>query len=198
VLEILSTGAEEYLSEGNVVLIGDVNAQFGREAGPRGWGKTSKNGKALIRLIRENHMVIADLESDTEGPKYSFVSNWGTISYLDHCMLSNDLIGRVAKVQVHEEQIENPSDHLPLTITVKSEAGYSEATTSSVSAKVAWDKCNSDEIRNNYTLPLNEVIQSDSVLQNIERLPLIAKSNNKHIDAAITALTKNMRNISLN
>ena len=65
-------------------------------------------------------MLYVELLPNTTGPSYIYMSRWGTVSYLDHCLglnivldhclVTNVLHGCIVMYKVHEEQIENNSD----------------------------------------------------------------------------------------
>ena len=78
---------EDCSSKGDRCIIGDVNCQLGREAGPRGI-KWNSNGKKLYKMMQECNLVAADLLDISNGPEYTFLRENIGESYIDHCLLS--------------------------------------------------------------------------------------------------------------
>ena len=81
-------------SSGEVIVIGDMNAHFGQEYGPRFWGDTTANARHLVQCIDNNNLYMLDATVEgCKGPCYTFhVENVGT-SYVDHCLITKPLVG---------------------------------------------------------------------------------------------------------
>ena len=59
------------------------------------------------------NMIVTDLLPETGGPNYTFNRN-NCYSYVDHCAVSNDIIGLVHYTTVMPESVLNSSDHLAI------------------------------------------------------------------------------------
>jgi exonuclease III len=197
-LETLCDLVTESLITGKVIVIGDLNGHIGKEGGARGWGTTSSNGKLLTAFSNENDMVYVDLQNLTTGPTYTYISHWGSTSYLDHCIASSDLQECITKCKVHEEQVENSSDHLPISVTFQT--SYHKLTTHRKRGptKIAWDRATSAEIKDMYTIPLDNAITSNLILNNIPTMVKQFEEDPRKIDKTIEALTKTMACTSKN
>ena len=88
-------------SQGEILIIGDTNCNFGPEIGPRGYGITTKNAKTLHRICTDNDMNIIDLSSHfCVGPMYTFYVEGVGQSYIDHCIISSQLSKCVVSCEV--------------------------------------------------------------------------------------------------
>ncbi len=62
---------------GGVIIMGDVNAHFGKEFGGRCWGETSANGLEFAWFTERNSLEIVDIATKSWGPLYTFRSHTG-------------------------------------------------------------------------------------------------------------------------
>ena len=97
-------------------------------------------------------LVAADLLTNAHGPTYTFrKKSHSSVSYLDHCLVSQELLPNVSSCYVIDDNFENFSDHLPISIHLK----YSSHNTRNASfTRVAWRRLTDDEIRTKYTIPV--------------------------------------------
>ncbi len=63
VLVELELQVEIYKSDGNIIIMGDVNAHFGMDMGPRAWGKTTDSESILSKFIHRSSLYCVDLSS---------------------------------------------------------------------------------------------------------------------------------------
>ena len=105
---------------GHLCVIGDFNAQLGKDAGQRAAStEWTKNGKLLYNMMQRCSLISADLTSTAVGPKYTFQRLGATgQSYIDHCLISMELMPYVLSCGVMEEDPSNFSDHLPVFIKI--------------------------------------------------------------------------------
>ena len=52
-LQTIFNGIDE---NSHMIIVGDFNAHFGKNIGPRGWGKSSKNAKHLQEFMALSHL----------------------------------------------------------------------------------------------------------------------------------------------
>ena len=65
-------------------------------------------------------LVAADLLTNAHGPTYTFrKKSHSSVSYLDHCLVSQELLPNVSSCYVIDDNFENFSDHLPISIHLK-------------------------------------------------------------------------------
>ena len=154
-LNILKDILERYRPQGPCLILGDWNINFGAEFGHRCSGVSSLRVKMVSNMLRTYDMMIVDTSLKGKGETYTFSGGHGT-SYLDHIAIPAEFYANVIECAVLPDCIENTSDHLAvimktlLTITVK------KPLESTYSKRVAWHKLSSDDIVDNYTLPLEE------------------------------------------
>ena len=105
---------------GHLCVIGDFNAQLGKDAGQRAEStEWTKNGKLLYNMMQRCSLISVDLTSRGVGPKYTFQRLGATgQSYIDHCLISMELMPYVLSCGVMEEDPSNFSDHLPVFIEI--------------------------------------------------------------------------------
>ena len=113
-LDMLAELIGELSATGNVLLIGDTKCHFGPEHGPRGWGRTTANGRAFIDVMYKCGMVMIDLDDKTGGPTYIYSFRKGR-SYIDHCAITCDAFYAIRSCKVLADEIHNVSDHLAIT-----------------------------------------------------------------------------------
>lgn len=143
-----------------IVMLGDINAHFGCEFGGRGWGTTSHNGHEFSRLVDRNELCIIDITDKAYGPVYTFQSRTrhAGISYIDHCVVSDNVKDSVLKVCVYDDCIMNSSDHLPLGLEICHDR-YArdvvrDCNAQLICTRVIWKKWSATQIRDGYTEPL--------------------------------------------
>ena len=176
---------------GTVIVIGDVNAQLGEEGGQRGWGPTSVNGKTLLEFAQRNMMQIYDLLESTTGPRYTCYSHWGSVSYIDHCLVSGELSTYIKKCMIMEEDLRNTSDHLPLRMEISCLGNLNIITEQTTLSKVAWEKLTSDEMTNLYAIPL-QLLLNEFIPQTEDEHIGTSDKTHDEIDNIITQLSNAM------
>ena len=147
----------DMMSKGEVILIGDVNCHFSREIGPRGWGRTSPNGKLFINQLQQYNMVASDMGSNCTGPTYTFSSTRGS-SYIDHCFTSRHISDRL-NCEILEDTVNNVSDHLPIRAVLDISSSIVIEPTLNP-RQVSWRKASAEQINECYTSPLEEKFNS--------------------------------------
>ena len=171
-------------NDGDVVIIGDINCHFGPEYGNRFWGNTTTNALYLSHMMEHRGLYLADSDSAIcSGPDYSFnVSGVGT-SYVDHCVISRSLIPYITDCRVHDDCLENTSDHLSLAITLKVEC-LPRRHTAKQNSRICWDKMSCNEINELYTVPITEALDKmGSEIKDTDDL-------NKAVQSVVTIIQK--------
>lgn len=64
-LDAVESIVEVCSQDGELLMIGDWNAHFGPDCGPRGWGRNSLNANKTISIISQRGMAILDLGMKT-------------------------------------------------------------------------------------------------------------------------------------
>ncbi len=143
---------------GSIVILGDINAHFGNESGPRCWGKTSHNGHEFSRFVQRNQLNIIDISEMAHGPVYTFHSHTRHEgeSYIDHCIVSQDVAEYVTKCCVYEDQVVNTSDHLPVGLWLQININANTVCDNNVYVSLpAWGNVTDGDKERLYTLPLD-------------------------------------------
>ncbi len=153
---------ERVRGEGNILIIGDMNAHFGVEYEPRGWGITTRNGKTLNDFIRRLNMTCIDMTEQCKGPTYTFYSKVGK-SYVDHCVMNIEASEYVTECRVWERCVENRSDHSPLTVCLNLSMTKDPLENVKASKRLNWGKLTDEQVFIRYTEPLSHLI--DDILE---------------------------------
>ena len=157
-LRLLQDVLDECMPRGPCYLAGDFNVHFGEEYRlyyeERVWGTSNRNTSKLHKFVTTNNMTIVDLCDFTSGERYTFSGGHG-MSYLDHFVTSNDVYNNIVACCIFSDSVFNPSDHLPLRMSVRLDISYDGSNTQT-SRRVAWNKMDSACISTSYTLPLED------------------------------------------
>ncbi len=154
--DILDKQIENLKDKGYIAIIGDINCHFGKEIGTRFWGSTSPNAAKFYDTICKHNMFILDGCALASGPTYSFhVEGIGT-SYLDHCIVSREIVPHVLECTVLDDHYLNSSDHLPITVSFK--ACISSVKPPHINYHIKWNKITEKDIEHKYTIPLQNII----------------------------------------
>ncbi len=115
-LDSLEVIIETCKNDGKNVIVDDMNCHFGREVGQRCWDTITDNSHLMLRMTQRKCMTIVDLNEKGKGPKYTFFVLGVGRSYIDHCIVSDDLYDKIEICTVIEDSICNTSDHLAIII----------------------------------------------------------------------------------
>lgn len=164
---------------GECLVIGDFNCRFGAENGPRFEGSASKNGASMLRMIERQGLVIFDGEELCKGPTYTFNVEGVGQSYIDHCIGTVGLRNSIARCEIMEEEAENTSDHLPITVHVNVDLIPSGAIIKH-KGRIKWSKMSQDEIRAQYTEVLTDQLVTEfgddlNITNAQNAVPIVAK-----------------------
>ena len=159
-LDILAEAIDKCSIKGEVIVLGDMNCNFGVDVGERFIGRRTKNAKSLLQIIDSTGLEIIDSSNDKcSGPCYTFhVEGVGT-SYIDHC-LATSMAAMNTRCEVLEDGPLNTSDHLAITAKLQIGRLHNPAESNDITLqRVAWKKLSDEQIHSKYTEPLkNELI----------------------------------------
>ncbi len=195
-LDILDKYINQLKEKGHIIVIGDTNCHFGKEYGIRCAGETTTNAKIMYDMACNHQLSIVDTTGICTGPKYSFhVDGVGT-SYVDHCATSNGLLPYISKCYIHNEHFANMSDHLPITIEFH-DIDINDVE-NEMSARIPWAKYSEEEILAKYTIPLEEMLNSDfsTTLSHTDNNNIITEHDIEHcIDKLTYAMSICSKNL---
>ena len=141
-LDILESTVTECMQSGQVVIIGDWNAHYGEEWGPRGVGRTTTNGHKTKPFLERCSLHIADMAHNSSGPTYTYCGENGGMSYIDHCVISPGLKPLIRSCSVVADVALNTSDHLPVRITMEKPQISATSPRKPETAHVIWHRLN--------------------------------------------------------
>ena len=159
-LDMLEVLIEQCMCDGDVIVAGDFNCHFGSDVGCRFWGKTTKNAKQLMKLVKRKSLSIVDKNDSCIGPKYTFNVPGIGKSYIDHFLVSKACENVISKCEVLEDSVDNTSDHLAISCSL-SLCKMPDESRAINPCKVAWHKMTKGQINEQYTLPLDKAIQQN-------------------------------------
>ena len=137
------------------IVIGDTNCNISKLYGPRGSGVLNRNGIKLMNTMARCDMKCRDLQFDCQGPAYTYIHHAGE-TYIDHCMVSNVLYDDVYECKIIQDDIDNISDHLPLSVTLGASLAVPMQGDSISRNQIAWHKIPLEEVHVKYTNTLEE------------------------------------------
>ena len=183
---------------GEVIVIGDTNCHFSADEGNRFSGVTTPNAKCLLKCLKQQMMKIIDGNDIVcKGPNYTFYVEGIGSSYVDHVIGTEIVSANVISCEVLDDCILNTSDHLPICASFKIDciANVCEPESVLKTPKVAWHKLTVNQIKSNYTDPLEEKLKI--LIREIEQVkPYERDTVTNGIDSMVEGLTRAIKEIS--
>ena len=146
------------------------------------------------------NMIITDLLPETRGPNYTFNRN-DSYSYVDHCAVSQDIIGLVHHTTVMPESVLNSSDHLAIMISINIKVPAAKIKKNL--SRPAWSKVSPGDRDELYAHPLDIAVQNILLSFDLDPNDIINSNFDKTISPVdlnrfVQMLTEQMRNASYN
>ena len=136
-----------------VIVIGDLNGDFGNPSGDKGLYEPNNRDLKLIDFANYFNLCSTNLLQIRRGPLETFVSHCGRFkSTIDYILLPNCLSDSIVSCKTFEHVIDNTSDHLPITLEInysfnKNAALFSEnSSETSFKNKIRWSTFSFEEI----------------------------------------------------
>ena len=146
----------------NAILIGDWNCHFGvdyiQSRLIRAWGRSYRNSHLMMDTLTRCGMSIVDIGSKGKGSLYTFSGHRSDKvyqSYIDHCVISDEILSYVECCEILCDDVDNVSDHLAINLKIGLKSGYQVHGRNNHRCKVGWYKVTVDEITQLYTIPLD-------------------------------------------
>ena len=192
-LDLLWALYESLSADGFVIVLGDVNGDFGNCLGVRGKKEPIVRGKLLIDFANFFNVCPVNLLSSCSGPLETYISHCGRFrSTIDYILLPNCLRNKIIMSKTFDFDADNTSDHQPIILKLDYKTQHSNYQLAAIPVrkqKVHWSKFSQVAINTNYVDPLlfdlstlvwpetsdlNELVEfiSDLLLKN--SLPLAA------------------------
>ena len=90
-----------------VYVIGDYNADISDDH--------SMFGKHLFTFCQDHGFVLSS-QKLLPPNSFTFISNWETVSWLDHCISSSDAHDAIQNIEIYNKYA--TTDHVPVSITM--------------------------------------------------------------------------------
>ena len=123
-----------------VIVIGDLNGDFGNALGDTGFYEPNYRGLKLLDFANYVNLCPTNLLQICRGPLEPFVSHSGRIDYI---LLPNCLSDSIVSCKTFEHVKDNTSDHLPITLEINYSLNYNTAlfseNSSGTSLKIKYD-----------------------------------------------------------
>eukprot|EP00058_Branchiostoma_floridae_P002761 XP_002588249.1 hypothetical protein BRAFLDRAFT_86696 [Branchiostoma floridae] len=181
-LDIMTELWRKYENEGEVIFVGDFNADLGKQGGPRGRGQPSKLGKELWGTLNELDLFSLNLSHLCKGPLHTFQANGDKhLSTIDHILIPYSLSTEAVSCKVIGDCSLNLSDHSPIVASfVNKPNEFEEAV---IRPKLNWHRDGDQTIKETYKKRVSERLEANSAPATWS-----AESIEKDLDTIITVL----------
>ena len=149
---------ESLSADGFVIVLGDINGDFGNCPGVRGKKEPNVRGKLLIDFANFSNVCPVNLLSSCSGPLETYISQCGRFrSTIDYILLPNYLHNKIIMSKTFDFDADNTSDHQPIILKLdyKTQLSNDQPVVILVrKQKVHWSKFSQVAINTNYVDPL--------------------------------------------
>ena len=157
-LDLLWALYESLSADGFVIVLGDVNGDFGNCLGVRGKKEPNVRGKLLIDFANFFNVCPVNLLSSCSGPLETYISHCGRFrSTIDYILLPNYLRNKIIMSKTFDFDADNTSDHQPVILKLDYITQLSNDQPVVIPVrkqKVHWSKFSQEAIYTNYVDPL--------------------------------------------
>ena len=157
-LDLLWALYESLLADGFVIVLGDVNGDFGNCPGVGGKKEPDVRGKLLIDFANFFNVCPVNLLSSCSGPLETYISQCGRFrSTIDYILLPNYLRIKIIMSKTFDFDADNTSDHQPIILKLdyKTQLSNDQPVVNPVrKQKVHWSNFSQVAINTNYVDPL--------------------------------------------
>ena len=142
-----------------VYVMGDYNADISDDH--------SMFANHLLTCCQDNGFVLSSQQL-LPSNSFTFISNWETVSWLDHCISSSDAHNAIQSMEIYYKYA--TTDHIPVGITmnVNNIPDMTKSTNCCTRCKLDWSRIKQDDITEygvNTDTPLKNVkIATDAIL----------------------------------
>ena len=152
-LDLLWALYESLSADGFVIVLGDVNGDFGNCLGVRGKKERNVRGKLLIDFANFFNVCPVNLLSSCSGPLETYISQCGRFrSTIDYILLPNYLRNKIIMSKTFDFDADNKSNHQPIILKLdyKTQLSNDQPVVIPVrEQKVHWSKFISDLLLKN-------------------------------------------------
>ena len=193
--------------KGHVLVLGDFSGDLRDSLGDKRKYPPNQRGSKLLDFANYFNLCPANLLSNCDGPLGTYISDCGRHrSALDCIFVPNCLLGNTISCKTFDMQMENTSDHLPITLELNYPTSSHDIITDGCASdlvsnpKIDWSKFSEEEISEKYitslvnqleNINIAEYLDSNDSAETITNLLLqnsvsLAKKNCKTNKATIT------------
>lgn len=195
VLAVLEELIMELKEKGHVCIIGDMNAQLGHEAGPRG-STWSKQGRSLFEMVTRCGLCVVDLSEKASGPCETYRKDGIGKSYVDHCLVDVKFLRYVKSVKVMDDCPDNFSDHMPTLLDIDLPNCFRGVETSVDVRRTSWKKLSRNDINTKYTQPLEQCLNGIAKDFNIDLERAEGNLSPQEVDECFSKISHAMTSIA--
>ena len=157
-LDFLWALYESLSADGFVIVLGDVNGDFGNCLGVRGKKEPNVRGKLLTDFANFFNVCPVNLLLSCSDPLETYISHCGRFrSTIDYILLPNYLRKKIIMSKTFDFDADNTSDHQPISLKLdyKTQLSNDQPVVIPVrKQKVHWSKFSQVAINTNYVDPL--------------------------------------------
>ena len=135
------------------LLCDDFNADTGSLGGERSQKKADKRGMTMNNFVKRYDLVPINLDPLALGPVNTHYRPTGD-SCIDYVMIPSHLTTNVTACQIHDYEVLNTSDHIPITVSIKLGNIPQGAIEGRPQRKLRWDKMSPKAMYLRYRAPL--------------------------------------------
>ena len=135
------------------IIGGDFNGNIGQEGGVRGLGMPTSAGKNVVRFMKNQNLIAANLTPIAKRQINTYYGHNGS-SLIDYIMVPAYFEDMIVKCHTGRNEALNTSDHLPIEMVIKVNTYPQSINIDSQSKRVRWDKCDLDFIASEYAIPI--------------------------------------------
>ena len=155
-----------------MLVLGDFNGDLGDSLGDKGKYPPNQRGSKLLDFANYFNLCPANLLSNCNGPLETYISDCGKHgSTLDYIFVPNCLLGNIISCKTFDMQIENTSDHIPVTLELNYPTSSLDIITDDFvsdlesNPKIDWSKFSQEEISEKYITPLVNQLENINIAE---------------------------------
>ena len=141
------------------VIGGDFNGDVGVLGGPRGLRVPNYEGKKVFQFAESFKFIFANLMPTATGPVNTHHGPTGS-TCIDYFLIPEHIKDNVMECKTWCEHPLNTSDHDPISISLDIGKIERQSVLIDATRSVRWSKISKDDLRDNYTTPVTNDLQS--------------------------------------
>ena len=186
--------------KGHVLVLGDFNGDLGDSLGDKGKYPPNQRGSKLLDFANYFNLCPSNLLSNCNGPLETYISDSGRHrSTLDYIFVPNCLLGNIISSITFDMQIENTSDHLPVTLELNYPTSSLDiiaddfASDLESNPKCDWSKFSQEEISEKYITPLVNQLENINIAECLDSNDSAETITNLLLQNSVSLAKKNFK-----